>query len=402
MPSTITDNGFHRDTLDELETEVKASFTAALSTGGNSVSLEPEDLLGALSGIVAQMRFDIDGNAESSYYSLFISTATGVQLDRAAAPITRFPSAAATSPALDFTGTNGVFIPAGTIFETEDARQYTSDNDVTIAGGVGTTPGTAVVAGTEGNAPAGAVDFIPFPISGLDTVTNSSPFLNGRGVESDADFRARAIASNSTDRTSSLPAIVSAAAAVDGVTAVSGSENDEAFFVGLLPPNSVAITVQGGADQEIGEAIYGSKSGGIETFGDIDVNVTAVDGNIFTVSFSRPTTIDVYVTVNMDINSNYIPSTSDDIVKDRIIDYIGGINTQGQTIEGTQIGEDVFAWKAEGNLFDSSDPNAIPGIEAVTVELGEGAPDTLDKIVVDTDEEGVTDLSFITLVQTPV
>ena len=107
-------------------------------------------------------------------------------------------------------------IPAGSIFETEDKRQYRTTVPATLDEyGLGAATALAVVAGAAGNARLIPSPLSPPFISGLDTVNNEVPATNGADVESDADFRARVIADREADMTSSLQAIVDAVAAVE-------------------------------------------------------------------------------------------------------------------------------------------------------------------------------------------
>jgi len=149
---------------------------------------------------------------ENVYYSLFILTADGVQLDRAASPTLR-RAATKSGATVAFVGDPTTIIASGSLFETEDKRQYALVSDVTLdAYGEGSGEVQAVVAGVAGNAPIGAISFIPTFISGLDTVSNTTAATDGLDIESDADFRERLLTDREADRTSSLQAIVDAVA----------------------------------------------------------------------------------------------------------------------------------------------------------------------------------------------
>ena len=368
---SVTDQGFIRPTLAEMEQEAKDTFTAKFSNGGQDpVSLEPEDFLGALASLIASIRDEINEDAENLYFSIFVSTANGVNLDRVASPSVRQPAKSSTTSALDYIGTNGTIIPSGTIFETDDGRQYTSDTIVIIAGGVGTTSATAAIAGVVGNAPIGAINFIPVPITGLDTVTNSSPAIDGEDIEDDIDFRARAISERAADNTSSLVSVVNAVANVEGVSSVTGFENIEIFIVDGLPAKSINIVVRGGADFDIATTIFNFKSGGIETFGAESEIITAINGQLFTINFDRVVDVNIFAKAVITVNAAYVDATSDDVIRQNILDYVGGVNPQSVESEGVNVGEDVFSWKAEGTLFDVSNPDAIPGLVEAEVLFG--------------------------------
>ncbi|WP_350260749.1 baseplate J/gp47 family protein [Pantoea sp. BJ2] len=105
-----------------------------------------------------------------------------------------------------FTATNQALIPVGSGVTTTDGTQaYTVIADTTnsaydatqagfvIAAGVSSlsVPVQADTAGAAGNAQAGTITVISGSIQYVDTVTNSTTFINGEDAESDDDFRAR-------------------------------------------------------------------------------------------------------------------------------------------------------------------------------------------------------------------
>lgn len=105
-----------------------------------------------------------------------------------------------------FTATNQALIPVGSGVTTTDGTQaYSVIADTTnsaydstqsgyvIAAGVSSlsVPVQADTAGAAGNAQAGTITVISGSIQYVDTVTNSTTFVNGEDAESDDDFRAR-------------------------------------------------------------------------------------------------------------------------------------------------------------------------------------------------------------------
>lgn len=105
-----------------------------------------------------------------------------------------------------FTATNQALIPVGSGVTTTDGTEaYSVIADTTnaaydatqagyvIAAGVSSlsVPVQADTAGAAGNAQAGTITVISGSIQYVDTVTNSTTFVNGEDAESDDDFRAR-------------------------------------------------------------------------------------------------------------------------------------------------------------------------------------------------------------------
>jgi uncharacterized phage protein gp47/JayE len=122
--------------------------------------------------------------------------------------LTRLPATAATGPVTfsRFTPTGAALVPVGAQVKTADGTQiFTVIADAANAaysatlGGYQLAAGTASVnatvqaqnAGAQGNVQVGQISLIASAISGVDTVTNSTPFTNGVDAESDAALRAR-------------------------------------------------------------------------------------------------------------------------------------------------------------------------------------------------------------------
>lgn len=138
------------------------------------------------------------------------STSTGADLDSWMADygLTRLGASFATGQVTfsRFTASTQAVVPIGATVQTTDGTQSFSVTldasnpayDSGLGGYVlnsGTTSMTAPVqaatAGASGNVLAGTITVITTPITGIDTVTNASDFLNGIDAESDAAFRSR-------------------------------------------------------------------------------------------------------------------------------------------------------------------------------------------------------------------
>ncbi len=400
----ITDQGFIRPSLDEIEADIQAQFTAKFEDGGeNNPSLGPEDFLGASASILAEIKNQMYIIAERNFFDSFLTTARGVALDRLAAPTTRIDALKAVSN-VDLTGPESLVVPIGTIFEKEDDVQYESLVEVTITGGVANVEVAAVIAGVEGNAPVGAIRFVPF-FTDLDSVTNPVPAQDGGPIETDSNYRARAISDRTADRTSSLIAIINRVVEVEGVVLVRGFENRDFVPVDDRHPTSYEIAVRGGTDFDIGTAIYRSGAAGIQTEGTESVIIVGANGQPFEVNFSRIVEVgiaaEVTLTINTDPNNGpvYVPAVGDQLVKQAILDYIGGVNPSAVESPGVEISEDLRTWKANASLFDPDTGPVTPGILDVNVLMSrKPAPPTLEEIIIDDIEEPFIDFADIDIV----
>lgn len=128
------------------------------------------------------------------------------------------------------------------------------------------------------------------------------------------------------------------------------------------PPKSFEIVAQGGDDTAIAEAIYGAKPAGIETYGNTTIDITDAFGNIYPISFSRPTQVPIYVsivlvtdlsTTNPKFNVGSIPTIQQDIVDIGNAVPIGGL---------------IIGFGSDGLIGAF---NAVPGILSYTLAFGE-------------------------------
>ena len=123
----------------------------------------------------------------------FVADATGESLTKRTAEmgVTRLPASPAKGE-VQFTGTEGSTIPAGSLVATEGGVQYQTDADVVIdATGTATVDITAVEAGFIGNVPAGTITQISVSISGVTAVNNPEPTYGGEDEETDEALRIR-------------------------------------------------------------------------------------------------------------------------------------------------------------------------------------------------------------------
>jgi len=404
MIAGVTDGGFVRPSIDEIETYVENKIKAvATDASGNEPNMVAPEFWGIEKGVNVALYNDFISILERLYYDLFILTATGVELDRRAYPTTRL-QASQSEGTLSFTGGSaGGTVLHTAVFETEDGRQYSLVSDLTLdLYGDGSGDAKSVLTGLDQNSPIGAIRFIPVPISGMPLlqVSNSTAMLNGTDIETDADFRTRIVENNAIEKTSSLPAMRAAVLQVSGVTAVHPYENlGDGFDVDLVPPGGIVLTVKGGADLDVATAIYNTKPAGNPSWGTETVNVTdPTNGIIYPIKFSRVTNVLIYVEATITTDGDYVPAVSDDTIRQQILNYIGGVNPSSVTSDGVDIAETVYAWKAAAACFELNDKNKIPGLLNIVVKLGTTAIDiTYDSLSMTSTQEAYTDFSVITI-----
>lgn len=191
-------------------------------------------------------------------------------------------------------------------------------------------------------ATSGAITTIETPVSGWTSVINLLDATPGRAIEPDATLRIRREVELATAGTSPRDAIRADILAVSGVTAcrVFSNVTDTTDGDGV-PPHSVEVLVQGGADQDIWDQLLQSVAGGIRTHG-TEVG-TAVDseGNDQTVKFSRPEEIEIYVAYTLVVDADEYPDDGDDQVIEACVDD-GDAQTTGKNAVSTRCAAQAF------------------------------------------------------------
>lgn len=133
-------------------------------------------------------------------------------------------------------------------------------------------------------------------VLGVVSVNNSvAPTTLGTEQETDAQFRTRRERSTERRGQNNIDSMLSQILDLDGVSDAYTHVNpeNEADSTGT-PAGYVWLIVEGGANADIADVIY-ANSCGRGTRGDVEVNIPAVSGQIFTVHFDRPTPIPLYL-----------------------------------------------------------------------------------------------------------
>lgn len=333
----LTDAGFRRPTyaelLDALEYKARELF-------GSKANLTVRSPLGIFLRIFAWMLNLLFSTLEDVYNSRFIDTAVGASLYNLGRAIgLRLLGAQKAVGYLTFTGEDGVDVPEGFLAETVAGMQYITLSSGMIKDGSVTLPASAVVPGPDGNTPEETITIITNPKLGIEAVTNVKAFDGGRNTETDAEFRERYYKSVDFAGGVNIDAIVAEVyESVEAVISVVGEENDSDFeSENGLPPHSFEVVAYGGLDEDIAKAIFRRKAAGIQTFGNTTVSVLGASGQTFSINFSRPTPVKVWVRVTDLVTDRHFPLDGVEQIKRSLVSFIGG-NTRG----GLNIGQDVI------------------------------------------------------------
>lgn len=359
----IDETGIHIpsyiDLRDQIISEVRQIF--------GDIYLDPDSADYQLISIVSKKIYDSFGMGLLAYNNRTPITAIGTGLDNVVAFANiRRKSATHSTVQLTIVGIEG------TILKGAQAKDINGNiwniEDLTIpAGGTITAQATCTTQGNIG-ALADTVNIIATPTYGWTSVNNENPASPGSDVETDAELRGRysyAIRGTSQTVFESLLAYIES---VEGVTRVTGYENDTgATSSGTVPPNvpsglpahSVTFVVEGGDDTDIANAIYKKKTPGCYTNGTTSVNVVTKSGNVMVIRFYRPTYIPVYI----ELNVKKLASWNDEYeskMKQSIVDYI----------EGLSLAEDVYRSQLWSIAVGAMGNVPVPAYAVTNIKIG--------------------------------
>lgn len=114
------------------------------------------------------------------------------------------------------------------------------------------------------------------------------------------------------------------------------------------PGKAIEIVVKGGLDIDIAAAIYKSAPAGIETYGNTSAIYTNNLGQQFTVFFSRPSSVTIYVAITL-VTSNLFPSDGAQKIQQELVNIVNKLN----------IGENVTVFGTAGLVGGFNDVDGI-------------------------------------------
>ena len=313
---------------------------------------------------------------EDTYNSFYVDQAEGVSLDRAVAlrGIVR-QLAQAADVTLSYTGTNGTSLAVGAVTsQTPQGIQFINIQSGIISSGVLNLLNKSVLTGLSNIVPPSTINELSSPVSGVSTVTNALASANASDIETDPELRIRFKELSSTGG-SSIPAIISALKAVDGISHAHVYENyTDLTDAYNRPPHSIEVVVYGTqTDLDVANAIFNSKPAGIEMMSTGSSGVihslllSDENSDPHTMYWTVAAQIMINVKVAVTSNSAWVAANLVTI-KTRIVQAIGGVDTIGSvatdySADGLDIGENVLSWAIEANFDD------IPGIDDISVTL---------------------------------
>ena len=210
------------------------------------------------------------------------------------------------------------------------------------------------------SAAAGTLSRINTMVAGWDTAVNPQAATVGQNAETQGAFEARRYKSVALNSRGTIAAVYARVADCANVVSCIVRENKTNMPIEIdgyfLKAHSVFVSVVGGSDEDIAEAIYNSCSAGCDYNGNTTVAVTdSATKAVENVIFYRPEEFDVYVKVTLQ-GKDSLPDEYETTVKSAVYDNFYGESTA--TIGGDPIlrvapGDTVLASRFIPSVLDS-------------------------------------------------
>lgn len=320
MSYGVTSAGFAGKPLEVAKTELEAELRAAFGAG---INLAPQSVLAKLAGIFSERETLLWELAEGVYTAFTADGAGGASLDHILSLTgARRLAATRSTVTVTATGTPATVLPAGRVVSVSGSgARFRTLAEATIGGG-GT---VAVECEAEETGPAaaaaGTLTVIETPVAGWTSVTNALDAELGRNIETDAAARVRRDELLALGGSSVVDAIRSKVRAVDGVLLVRVFENTTPATVDGIPPHAVEALVLGGSNNDVAQAIWESRPGGILAHGAASGTATDTEDEEHSVAFTRPEGIAIHVEVDLTKDALTWPSDGVAQVKAAIVAY---------------------------------------------------------------------------------
>lgn len=375
----LDSNGFKRKQYSEIVADMQ---TRARNLFGENINLTDRSPLGIFIQVLAWSIALLWQLAEKVYYSAFVDTSEGNSLDYAVRKggVTR-RSAEKAIATQRFAGDNGTVIPLGFLVGTETEILFETIESGEITTGTLDLTVRALIGGTQSNIPAGNINQIINPLAGLSSTVNTTDAEGGRNIETDAELRTRYFLSFASAGASTIDALIAALLRTVGVRGANIEEvkNVDDDVIGFR------AIVLGGLANDVAQTILNYKAWGVKTFGTQTGTAVASNGQSYTINFDYATEVDLYANITI-TKSGAFPNNGADLIKDKIAEYIGGTDTQGNIYSGLAMGQDIVYARLIDVIFN------VAGVADVVLDISkDNITFNKSNIVVDFDEVAQTD-----------
>lgn len=190
----------------------------------------------------------------------------------------------------------------------------------------------------------------------------------GAAGETDSALRTRYRAAAASFGNATEEAVRSQVARLSDVHSISTRQNRMDYEVDDLPPHSLEVTVYGGDPDDIAAALFAAAPAGCELVGTSAVVVRDSIGQAHDVHFNKATRVGLYVDIDLTVNAAFSYDAGLDEIRNAIVEYIGGADTDGEFHVGLMPGAAVVYAKVVAAVL------SVTGVEDAVVRIGKTAP----------------------------
>lgn len=316
----ITPTGISAPTYAQILAALQA---AARSIFGSDIDIAADTQDGQMLAIFADALQEENNAIIAAYNSFSPVTAQGVGLSSVVKINGIRRLVASNSQVLQrVTGVAGTVINNGQVADPNTtAVRWALPSVVVIpdAGFIDVTA-TAVDAGSTPASPA-TLTYIVTPVRNWQSTTNTAAATPGQPVEVDATLRQRQAVSTAIPALTVNDATLGAVKNLVGVGRATLYENDTgAADANGVPAHSIAVVVEGGDAQTIGDTIELYKTPGTGTYGTTAIPVVDPAGLPNTINFFELSLVDIGVVVFLDAETGYV-STTGDLIRGAMVSW---------------------------------------------------------------------------------
>lgn len=347
----IDANGISAPPYADILASLQASYRLIY---GQDVDLAPDTQDGQLIAIQASAQDDSNQNVIAVYNGFSPTFAQGAGLSSLVKinGLRRHSDSFSTATLL-LVGQAQTFIASGIVADGFGNQWTLPPNTVIPLSGEITVTGTCTTPGAVAAAAGTITQFVTI-VAGWQSVTNTASATPGAPVESDATLRQRQSVSTSLPAQTPLAAIIANVANIAGVQRYAIYNNDQKDPDGNgIPPNSIAVVVEGGDVGTIAQVIADKKNPGTGTYGTTSRVIVDQSGVPEEIDFFELTEVPIYYAVTLTINAAYAQATGQ-LVMLAVAAAIQGLNI-GTTVEYSRL------WSA-ANLSGTAALSVAPGL----------------------------------------
>lgn len=302
---SIDENGVNIPTLNEIQENLENQYK---SIYGNDIDLSQNTPDGQLINIKAQNQADLNEAIIYEINGFNMNTAQGQQVDRnvafrgikrRAGTYTQQPIEITINNNCSLVGLDNNYNDVvANVFTVSDnnGNQYYLINSINLTSGTYTLNFRSQQIGNIQPA-LNSITNINTPVVGVVNVNNSSASIQiGQNEESDNELKTRFYNVPAIGGVGAWENIISNIYNINGVVSVGGEENTtNTTSQAGTPPHSIWLIVQGGANNEIGQAIKSTLNSGCGMRGNVAVPIVDKWGNTKNYLFDRPQFEDLYI-----------------------------------------------------------------------------------------------------------